>query len=162
MSALSGLVKRESEAEATTQTRAVFQDCLFLAFVIFASLVFYLPRLGFYSDDWIFLSLLHLSDDQSLPGLYQAIYDGDIVIRQRPVQMVYLVLFYWLFGLHPIYYHVANAVALIASGILLYFIIREFGQGRFIAVAISLVYLMLPHYSTDRFWVAAHQLPQTP
>ena len=101
MSALSGLVKRESEAEATTQTRAVFQDCLFLAFVIFASLVFYLPRLGFYSDDWIFLSLLHLSDDQSLPGLYQAIYDGDIVIRQRPVQMVYLVLFYWLFGFHP-------------------------------------------------------------
>ena len=157
MSAVLGLVKRASAAYATTQARAVLQDCIFLVLVVLVSLVFYLPRLGFYSDDWVFISLLHLSDDQSLMGLYQALYDGDIVIRQRPVQMVYLALFYWLFGLDPIYYHLANAVALMTSGILLYLVIREFGQNRFIAVSISLVYLLLPHYSTDRFWVAAHQ-----
>ena len=157
MSTVSGLAKRGSEAYATIQTRAIFQDCLFLALVVFVSLVFYRPRLGFYSDDWIFLSLLHLSDDQSLPGLYQSLYDGDVVIRQRPVQMVYLVLFYWLFGLNPVFYHFANAIALMGNGILLYLIIREFGQGRLIALGISLVYVLLPHYSTDRFWVAAHQ-----
>lgn len=157
VSTISSLVKRGNRTIATAQTRAVFQDCLFLLLVVFLSLVFYLPRLGFYSDDWVFLSLLHLSEDQSLPGLYQALYDGDVVIRQRPVQMAYLVLFYWLFGLEPVYYHLANAVCLTANGILLYLVIREFGQGRLIAVVASLVYLLLPHYSTDRFWVAAHQ-----
>jgi len=157
VSAVSSLAKRASAAYASAQSRAILQDCLFLALVVFVSLIFYLPRLGFYSDDWVFLSLLHLSDDQSLPGLYQALYDGDVVIRQRPVQMVYLVLFYWLFGLDAIYYHLANAIVLMASGVLLYLVIREFGKDRLIAVAISLVYLLLPHYSTDRFWVAAHQ-----
>lgn len=157
MSTISGLAKRVNDAYSATQTRTILQDCLFLVAIIVASMIFYLPRLGFYSDDWVFLSLLHLSDDQSLSGLYQALYAGDVVIRQRPVQMVYLVLFYGLFGLNPIYYHLANAFALIANGILLYLVVREFGQSRFIALAISLVYLLLPHYSTDRFWVAAHQ-----
>ena len=157
MSTISNLAKRGSEAYANIQTRTILQDCLFIALIVFVSLVFYLPRLGFYSDDWVFLSLLHLSDDQTLSGLYQALYDGDVVIRQRPVQMVYLVLFYWLFGLEPIYYHLANAIALLSSGILLYLVIREFGQRRLIALSISLVYLLLPHYSTDRFWIAAHQ-----
>lgn len=157
MITISGLAKRASTAYATTQTRVTFQDCLFLVLVIFVSLVFYLPKLGFYSDDWVFLSLLHLSPGKSPMELYHALYSGDVVIHQRPVQMVYLVLFYWLFGLEPIYYHLANAIALLASGILLYLIIRQFGQARFIALAISLIYLLLPHYSTDRFWVAAHQ-----
>jgi hypothetical protein len=157
VSTILSLAKRGSEAYATIQTRTIFQDCLFLALVVFASLVFYLPSLGFYGDDWNFLSLLHLSEDQSLLSLYQSLFDGDVVIRQRPVQIVYLTLFYWLFGLNPIFYHAANAIALIVSGILLYLVIRELRQDRLIALAISLVYLLLPHYSTDRFWVAAHQ-----
>lgn len=154
---MSTITKRRSETYTAIQTRAIVQDCLFLILVVFVSLVFYLPGLGFYSDDWVFLSLLHLSEDQYLPGLYQALYDGDVVIRQRPVQMVYLVLFHWLFGLKPIYYHIANAIALAASGLFLYLAVREFGRDRLIALGISLVYLLLPHYSTDRFWVAAHQ-----
>jgi len=157
VSTLSGLVKRGSEAYATIQTRAVPKDCLFLVLAAFVSFVFYLPGLGFYSDDWNFLSLLHLSDGQSPPELYQGLYAGDVVIRQRPFQMVYLVLFYWLFGLDPFFYHFANAVALTANGILLYLVLREFRQDRLNALAISFVYLLLPHYSTDRFWIAAHQ-----
>ena len=157
MSTLSDLVNRGSKDQAATQTRTILQDCLFLVSIIFVSFILYLPGLGFYSDDWVFLSLLQLSDDQSLSGLFRALYHGDVVIRQRPVQMVYLVLFYWLFGLEPIYYHLANAFGLIANGILLYLVVRKFGQSRVIAVVIPLIYLLLPHYSTDRFWIAAHQ-----
>jgi hypothetical protein len=36
-------------------------------------------------------------------------------------------------------------------------VLREFRQRREVALAISVVYLLLPHYSTDRFWIAAHQ-----
>lgn len=157
MSTISNFAQRWNKAYASTETRATFQDCLFLVSVISVSFMLYLPALGFYSDDWIFLSLLHLSEDQSLGGLYQALYAGDIVIRQRPLQMVYLVVFYWLFGLEPVYYHLANAVALIANGILLYLSVRGLRQSRWIAVVVPLVYLLLPHYSTDRLWIAAHQ-----
>jgi hypothetical protein len=144
-------------AYAANHAGTALQDGLFLSLVVLVSLVFYLPRLGFYSDDWVFLAILHLSPDHSLSGLYHALYDGDVVIRQRPIQMVYLVFFYWCFGLRPIFYHIANALALMANGILLYLVVRKFGQARFVALSISLVYLLLPHYSTDRFWVAAHQ-----
>jgi hypothetical protein len=156
VSTISRFVEKK-RAHETDQTRALHQDCFFLALIAFISVVFYISRLGFYSDDWVFLSLLHQSDGQSLDQLYRALYAGDVVIRQRPMQMLYLVLFYKLFGIHPLFYHLANSIALLVSAILFYLVIREFGQRREVALAISIVYLLLPHYSTDRFWVAAHQ-----
>jgi len=156
VSIISRLVEEERVHEAD-EARTVLQDCLFLGLVAFLSVVFYVSRLGFYSDDWVFLSLLRQANSQSFAGLYQALYAGDIVIRQRPVQMVYLILFYKLFGLHPFFYHLANSIILLISAILFYLVLRQFGQRREIALAISIVYLLLPHYSTDRFWIAAHQ-----
>ena len=156
MSTISRLVE-EKRAHITDRTGTAAQDCFFLALIAFLSVIFYISRLGFYSDDWIFLSLLQHAHSHSIADLFQALYAGDVVIRQRPVQMVYLVLFYKLFGLHPFFYHLANTLALLVTAILFYLVLREFGQRREVALAISLVYLLLPHYSTDRFWIAAHQ-----
>jgi hypothetical protein len=147
----------QNRARESDRTGETVQDCLFLGLVALLSVVYYVARLGFYSDDWIFLSLLHQADTHTVADLFQALYDGDVVIRQRPVQMFYLVWFYKIFGLHPIAYHLGNSIALLLSVILLYLVIREFGRQRVTALAISVVYLLLPHYSTDRFWMAAHQ-----
>jgi hypothetical protein len=147
----------EQRARVTDRLGSVPQDCFFLALVASLSIALYVSRLGFYSDDWVFLSLLRRAGSHSISDLFRALYAGDVVIRQRPVQMVYLVLFYKLFGLHPIFYHLANSLALLGSAILFYLVLREFFQRREIALAIAVVYLLLPHYSTDRFWIAAHQ-----
>lgn len=156
MSTLPRLVE-EQRARVTDRLGVVQRDCFFLALIASLSIVFYVSRLGFYSDDWVFLSLLRHAESHSIADLFRALYAGDVVIRQRPVQMLYLVLFYKLFGLHPFFYHLANSLALLGSAILFYLVLREFGRRREIALAISVIYLLLPHYSTDRFWIAAHQ-----
>jgi hypothetical protein len=68
-----------------------------------------------------------------------------------------LSLLYGLSGVCPIGYHLFNT-ALFASAIaLLYVVLREIELPDATAFAIAVVYAFLPHYSTDRFWVAAFQ-----
>ncbi len=131
------------------------QDCLFLGLVIVASLALYVHSLGFYSDDWAFLGLLHESRDQSFAGLFAAVYTPNMWMR--PVHALYLTALYWLFGLQPFGYHAVNAAVLVSIGTLSYMVLRELGQPRALALAGPLVYALLPNYSTDRFWYAAFQ-----
>lgn len=138
---------------------AILADCLFLSTLTLLSLILYTGELGFYRDDWGFLSWLDTASDQSVSGLYRALYDGDIVIRQRPAQVLLLAVLYRFFGLNPLGYHLANAAVLLITALLFYLVLRWLNQPRFPAVAIPLVYLLLPHYSTDRFWVATFQAP---
>ena len=133
------------------------RDCLFLAGLVALSVVLYTDGLGFYSDDWAFLRILDTTSDRSYPGLVRSLYDGDVFIRQRPVQVAYLGALYSAFGVEPLGYHVVNAVVLIAIAVLLYFVVRELGQPRVLAVAVAAVYGLMPNYSSDRFWIAAHQ-----
>ena len=146
-----------ARAGPAISARHALRDCLFLGMVVLLSLALYVGGLGFYSDDWGFLALLAGARDRSLLGLAQALYAGDVVIRQRPLQVIYLAGLYRLFGLQPLGYHLANAAALAAGAVLLYLALRELGQPRLLALAVPLVYALLPHYSTDRFWVAAFQ-----
>lgn len=41
--------------------------------------------------------------------------------------------------------------------LLFYITLRELGQPRLLTLTVPLVYVLLPHYSTDRFWIAAFQ-----
>lgn len=138
---------------------AAIRDLAFLGLVVLLSLVLYVGELGFYSDDWIFLNLLDQAPDQSLAGLSQALYAGDLVIRQRPVQVVLLAGLWRLFGLQPLGYHLANGLVLLADAGLFYGVLRKLQQPRFLALSLPLLYVLLPHYSTGRFWVAAFQAP---
>jgi hypothetical protein len=142
---------------SVNSARDTVYDCLILSLVALFSFILYVDSLGFYSDDWGFLMLLSTSNDQSFFGLTQALYSGDSVIRQRPSQVIYLAALYWLFGVDPLGYHLSNGVVLVSSILLFYLIVREFEQPRLLAVSLPLVYALLPHYSTDRFWVAAFQ-----
>jgi hypothetical protein len=129
-------------------------DCAFLAAITAASFVPYVGRLGFYSDDWALLGSLHSFGDFSNAGRSTVFVFHDM-IWQRPTQAVYTWLLFRLFGLHPIGYHLTNAVVVVAMVVLLYLVLRELGMGRPVALSVAAVYSMVPIYSTDRFWLAA-------
>ena len=133
-----------------------FQDCAFLGLVLLISLILYIHGLGFYSDDWAFLSALSHSGANSLTELFRALYAYEN-IRQRPLQALHLAWMYRLFGTDPLGYHLINSAVFIAAVSLFYLSLRDLRLPRLVLLTMPLVYGMLPHYSTDRFWVAAFQ-----
>ncbi|MBV9358224.1 MAG: hypothetical protein JO023_22145, partial [Chloroflexi bacterium] len=139
----------------TADPRALWKDGIFLAVVVTLSLVSYVTRLGFYSDDWAHLGYLHTLHDQSLIRLMQADWSFDPTMWMRPVQLVYFVSTYAIFGLNPLGYHLLNVLVLIGVALTLYLVFRELGQPRAVSLAVALVYVLLPNYSSDRFWILA-------
>jgi hypothetical protein len=130
-------------------------DCAFLAAAVIVSLVVYVWNLGFYADDYASLWSMNASHDQSLSGLYDAVRPGT---GQRPLQAGTFAVLYRLFGLHPLGYHLFNAGLLVTIAVLLYLVLRELRLPRAVCVAVPLVYSMLPHYATERFWLNAFEI----
>jgi hypothetical protein len=130
-------------------------DCAFLAAVIGISTLPYVRGLGFYYDDYSVLAQLNAAHDQSLMGLYHAVRPLN---GQRPLQSLTFAALYWLFGLHPLGYHVVNALLFVVVAWLLYLVLRELRLPRLVCVALPLVYSTLPHYATNRFWLDAFQI----
>jgi hypothetical protein len=130
-------------------------DCAFLAIAVVVSLVVYVWSLGFYLDDYATLWRMSASHDQSLFGLYDAVRPST---GQRPLQAGIFAFLYRLFGLDPLGYHLFNAALLVSIAVLLYLVLRELRLPRAVCVAIPLVYSMLPHYASERFWLNAFQI----
>jgi hypothetical protein len=130
-------------------------DCALLAAVIGISTLPYLRGLGFYYDDYSVLAQLEASHDHSLSGLYHAVRPLN---GQRPLQSLIFAALYRVFGLNPLGYHVVNAFLLVAVAWLLYLVLRELRLPRLMCVALPLVYSVLPHYATNRFWLDAFQI----
>jgi hypothetical protein len=139
----------------------VLGDNLFLLLVVALSVAPYVSRLGFYGDDWAFLAALVNADNQSLRTMWDVQYAQSANLQRRPTQIVYQSLLFRAFALNPQGYHAVNATVLASAALLLYFVLREFDVERVIAVAIAAVYILLPNYSTDRFWFAAFTYPLT-
>ncbi len=149
---------RTSSASVTSRVahlRPGIADGLFLALVVVLSLSLYVDELGFYSDDWDFLAVLHNAGNESVFGLSRVQYESNPNLELRPTQAVYQAILYSLFGLDPLGYHLVHAAVLVTMVVLLYVVLRGLELSRAIAVAIPAVYALLPHYSTDRFWFAA-------
>jgi hypothetical protein len=140
--------------EVGMSRRAAVQDCVFLACIIGLSCLPYVGGLGFYSDDWAFVAGLH-SAAGSLPGMWDVL--ASMGLATRPVQGVVLIALYSLFELEVLGYHIVNAAALVSATILFHLSLRALGFARVVAVAVPLIFGLLPHYSTDRFWIAAFQ-----
>ena len=130
-------------------------DALFLVLLSGFFFIQYGPRLGFYSDDWDFLSRFANSDNNSIQEYFVSAYDS--WIRPRPVQVLYFASLYRMFGLNPSGYHITNSVVLTLAVLLFYFCLRLLNQPRGVSLAIALIYFCLPNYSTDRLWFAASQ-----
>jgi len=134
----------------------VFRDSLFVFLIVVGSAAPYLRGLGFYSDDWAFLADMTGSRAPTIWSAFEALYRDDM--RMRPVQILALAVLFRPFKLDPLGYHVVNTALLGVGAVLSYLTCRELGVGRHIALAIALVFGVLPHYSTDRFWVATIQV----
>jgi hypothetical protein len=129
-------------------------DVAFVGGVVVLSFVLYVGRLGFYSDDWAFLGSLSIYGDHSMVGRPELI-DWAQYFRQRPVQVAYQQVLFNVFGLEPFGYHLVNSLLLASMAVFLHLVLRELGVWRPMTVALPIVYALLPHYSTDRFWFAA-------
>lgn len=151
------VITQESLKENTLfslKYRKAWQDCLFLSLIMCLSVILYINKIGFYSDDWAYFAILEAAEDKSLLGNFNNLI-GSPNIRSRPVQAFLQGFIYWLFGLQPLGHHVFNTGMLLVSVWLLYFILCELRQGRVLAVVIPLMFSLFPHYSTDRFWHSA-------
>jgi len=138
-------------------TESPVSDLLFLFLMFILSSLLYVGGLGFYSDDWSSLATWTSCPDPSYEGLVKCFYraEGDASIR--PLQILYQTGLYRLFGRRPFGQHALNSSLIACTLLLLYLALRKFGVNRMLAMAISLVYGLMPHYSTDRFWIAAGQ-----
>jgi hypothetical protein len=133
------------------------EDCVFLAVVTLLASVLSLTRLGFYSDDWAFLKSFRFAPDQSLSGLVRT-FTTENDTFPRPVQAIYDAILYRMFGLNPIGYHVAITVVIFLSLWIFYLALHQLLEDRVAALAIVLIYGLLPHYSTVRLWLATTQI----
>lgn len=137
----------------TVLQQSRLQDCLFLIVVASLSMSNYICSLGFYSDDWALLYSMHFSPDQSFAGIFTAVnssQDSEI----RPIQFLSYASLYKLFALIPLGYHVLNGIFFMLGLVLLYLILITLHQPRVLALATSVIYMLLPNYSTDRFWIS--------
>jgi hypothetical protein len=129
------------------------QDSLFLSALVVLSLILYVKDLGFYSDDWSFLGYASMSPDQSYIGTFKAICSPHVLMR--PLQLFYFAFLYKLFGTNPLGYHLVNGSVFLCGIVYFYLVLRAFEQPRVLSLAVPAVYALLPHYCTDRFWIAA-------
>jgi hypothetical protein len=130
-------------------------DLLFLTIVVLISVVPYISGLGFYTDDWASLGAMTNASDQSVAGLVKEQFSWDLDARARPTNTVYQAILVRVFGLNPLGYHVVNALVFLSAALLLYLTFGELGMQRTVALSTAAVYILLPNYSTDRFWFIA-------
>jgi hypothetical protein len=115
----------------------------------------FVGSLGFSSDDWWFLARMHAAANDGLFELYHAVQSP--FHAMRPLFLWLLALLFKLFGLHPLGYHLLNAVLLWAAVLGLHAVARRF-LPRTHALAVALVFLVLPEYGTVRYWMTATPL----
>jgi hypothetical protein len=131
-------------------------DCLLLGAVAVLTCFPYITGLGFYSDDWGVLAAFSSLTDHFFGRLFSS-HAHHYFALFRPGHMLYMALLYKVFGFQPLGYHVVNTAVLALGSILFYLTLRELGQDRLIALSVGLVFSLLPHFSTTRFWWAASQ-----
>lgn len=132
-----------------TPEREVRRDLICLALITGLSALPYVANLGFYSDDWGLFSHYHFHGFSDLFSTFAG----------RPVQAIYSVLLFSLFGMNPLGYHIVNTVVIGAAAMLLYALLIRLGFDRRLGFGVCVFFLLLPQLSTIRVWIAAAQIP---
>jgi hypothetical protein len=138
------------------QGRIVFQDFGFFSLVVILAAILYVGRMGFYYDDWAELARIDLANDHSIIALPM---EEMRLSPMRPVEATYHVFAYKAFGLNPLGYHLFCVVIFIANAVLFYLCLLQLRQSRLISLSVPIIYIFLPHYSTDRFWSSTFFVP---
>lgn len=132
------------------------KDALVLLALFVISALPYVGGLGFYSDDWSFLAVMELASDQSFLAIQEQLY-GVPNLVPRPLQILQLAASYTLFGLNAFPLHLINHAVIGLAMMVLYFALRRLTIARAVSFSIVAIYLLIPNFSTTRFWFAAFQ-----
>ncbi|NTU84376.1 MAG: hypothetical protein HGA45_34275 [Chloroflexales bacterium] len=126
-----------------------------ITLVALLSSALYVSRIGFYSDDWFYIgALFRHAPDRSFPGLLWQFTDTNSL--PRPVWVVEMVGLYYFFGLNPLGYNVVNSLTIALAGVLFHIVLRELRLTARLALAITLVFVLLPYATATRFWYSVH------
>ena len=134
-------------------------DAICLVLIVLISAEPYVLNLGFYSDDWAFLS--HYAAMAST-GPFELIREGlRVPALARPLQGIYFVLLFETFGLWPLPYHLVNTSVIAICVVLLWVLLNNLTKDRRISFAVAVTFALLPQLSTVRVWYAAFQIPMS-
>ena len=126
-----------------------------ISLVVLASALPYIRGLGFYSDDWWNLAILAQLHNHDFASLLRRLLEyRDYVLR--PGQPLYLAIGYRYFGEQALPYHVVDVFGLALTADALYLVLTEVFDQRGLPFVIAIMFGLLPHYSTDRFWIMMH------
>jgi hypothetical protein len=143
-------------ALSATRPSSAIPGIAVIALAVALPAITYVGGLGFYSDDWAFIHLLHSAPDQSFTGIYRELAKLPNV-AVRPGQIVWYAIFD---GLNPgaiLAVHIANHVVFALGGVILYLALRSLGSLGGCAFTIALIYVCMPQFSAERVWYANHQ-----
>lgn len=143
------------KARLAREESHTIMDVLFIILVGMISVIPYMQKIGFYSDDWSFLSMFHFVKSQNVIDLFIAANTPNTFMR--PVQNFYDAALFAAFGLNPLGYQIVNGIVVIAIAVLFYKVLQLLKAPRILTIMIPLIYLLMPNFVTDRFWYAAFQ-----
>ncbi|GEM_PF-3428958 len=138
----------------------IVRDCVLITGVCVFTFASYAGKLGFYSDDWGMFADLSTVRHPSILACFAALSTHERQMQMRPVQIFYFAALYRLFGNRAIAYHLTNSLIVCLVSVLLYLVCRKV-LSRLDSLAVALIYSLLPHYSTARFWFASFQAPMS-
>lgn len=113
-----------------------------------------LLRLGFYHDDWTFLSALHFAGG-GLAGHMAALLRDVPALALRPTIVPLYALGHRLFGLAPLPWQLSLLAANALLALAVYAIASRFGASRRLALTAAVLYLAYPSKDATMFWPGA-------
>lgn len=125
-------------------------DCVVLSIATLLPIILYIRRLGIYADDWSIFARFRGHGDKTIADYFRTFYSLPVT-HSRPVMDLYEAVLFRCFGTYPLGYHLVNAFVFFSSAVLFYLSIRLVFRERFLALAIPVVFLLLPNYSSARF-----------
>jgi hypothetical protein len=136
--------------------RAIWIERGCLVALVAVTAAFYVPGLGVYSDGWGVLSILRLSSDQSVGGLYTAL-AREANLAVRPLQILWYILFQKLSPASIVPAHYADSALFALSLVVLHASLVGIPGMRRAAFVIPLAFACMPNFVTAKLWFANHQ-----
>src|SRR5262245_43172015 len=106
-----------------------------VSILVFLTSLPYMMGLGFYNDDWAFLSSYQSAHDQSLFSLVRTGWSP--MERMRPAKIVYQASLYRLFSFEPLGYHAVNSVVIALAAAMMTLLMRQIGFSQAKSVAFA-------------------------
>jgi hypothetical protein len=112
----------------------------------------YLPTFDdyFHGDD--FLAFIDLTTKPALPYLWDVITYNDVNVYWRPFGQAYFLAIYAVFGLDPLYFHLANLIVFLATLVAIYAFCLRLGLGRLTALGAVALFGLVPNHAVSVAW----------